>query len=388
MKGISGTLVSVPRKGLQFLFSGNEYFDRLIQLIGNSKSTIHLQTYIFDTDATGKLILDHLFLAANRGVKVYLVVDAYASSKLAKEIPNHPNLLFRSFSPVITSKRIQIGRRLHHKIFVSDASYALVGGLNIADKYHYGNLENPPWLDFAIEVVKTPALRLHEYCAQIWEKDFRIILTSEYINQNRIRNTNLISLKINRNDWFRNKIEIYKSYRNAIKYAKSDILIINSYFLPGLRMRRLIHQASLRGVKVRVVLAKYSDIKLVQYAIRYLYNWMLRNRIEIVLWKPSVMHGKLMIVDHKLLMIGSYNFNALSDYASLELNITVEDQQFSKDVIQKINAKLAGNTETISPLEFQKKYLLILQVFDWFNYQIIRMMLRITFWFTPGKPIR
>ena len=52
------------------------------------KQTIHFQTYIFDSDETGKLIAEALMLASKRGVKVFLMVDGYASQKMPKPFLN------------------------------------------------------------------------------------------------------------------------------------------------------------------------------------------------------------------------------------------------------------------------------------------------------------
>ena len=64
---------------------GQDYFDLLETLIVEAKYSIHVQIYIFDEDETGRRIARALIEAAVRGVKVYILVDGYASKNLSKD---------------------------------------------------------------------------------------------------------------------------------------------------------------------------------------------------------------------------------------------------------------------------------------------------------------
>ena len=66
-----------PNHSIEWVQSGKEYYDNLVQIINSAAEEIHLQTYIFNDDKTGKKIGDALISAANRGVKIYILIDAY-----------------------------------------------------------------------------------------------------------------------------------------------------------------------------------------------------------------------------------------------------------------------------------------------------------------------
>src|SRR5689334_5690236 len=109
---------------------GKSYFDCLLELIANAKESIHMQTYIFSEDNTGKQIADALKEPARRKVDVRLLVDGYASSSLSRDFIGElkeAGAQFRFFEPIFKSRNFYFGRRLHHKVFVADARYALVG---------------------------------------------------------------------------------------------------------------------------------------------------------------------------------------------------------------------------------------------------------------------
>ena len=76
---------------LELLKSGTSFFDKLTHLIQIAEISIHLQIYIFEPDETGRIIQDLLIKAAQRGVKIYLVLDGYGSKNFSIEWQNNLN---------------------------------------------------------------------------------------------------------------------------------------------------------------------------------------------------------------------------------------------------------------------------------------------------------
>src|ERR1051326_2059019 len=144
----------VHAESVKLVFSGKNYFEMLEKIIDEAKETIHLQTYIFENDNTGKKIADALIRASRREVKVFVLADAFGSNSLPRKFIDNlrkEKINFRFFSPLFSSEGIFFGRRLHHKIVVADKHIALVGGINIADKY-YGTQNENAWFDHAVLV--------------------------------------------------------------------------------------------------------------------------------------------------------------------------------------------------------------------------------------------
>ena len=69
---------SIPQT-ITLVHSGEDYFSRLERIILESKTEIHIQTYIFDYDSTGKKIIAALKVAASRNVKIYILIDGFGS---------------------------------------------------------------------------------------------------------------------------------------------------------------------------------------------------------------------------------------------------------------------------------------------------------------------
>ncbi len=122
-----------------------------VALADHAQHSLDLQYYIFNNDATGRLMAQRLLAAADRGVRVRLLVDdinAGSAIDLFDALDTHPNIEVRLFNPFATKKpsllsRVtqflldahRLNRRMHNKSFIADGNVAIVGGRNIGDAY-------------------------------------------------------------------------------------------------------------------------------------------------------------------------------------------------------------------------------------------------------------
>lgn len=313
---------------VRLIKSGQSYFQLLMELVQQASHSIYIRVYLWEEDKTGLAVADALLAAADRGVSVFITVDGFASQHLSKQFISNlksRGVHFRFFEPLLRSHRFYFGRRMHEKVVVVDGLKALVGGINIADRYNAVN-EGQPWLDFALFAEGRVALQLFTYCSADWKTPAKDVpMTVHSIKQ-------CCSVRVRYNDWVKGKHQVWKTYFHAFNHAQKSISIICSYFLPGSILMHRLFLAAKRGVKVKVVLAGPSDVMLAKYAERYLYKKMIRKGIEIYEYKPSVLHAKLMVVDERLVTIGSFNVNNMSAYASMELNLDVRNRPFAKKV--------------------------------------------------------
>lgn len=366
--------------------SGDEYFSLLLKLIHTAKSSIHLQVYIFENDDTGKTIARALTAAAQRGVQVFVLADGYASQSLPREWikeMEEAGVRFRFFAPILRSRNFYFGRRMHHKVFVTDAQHCLVGGINIGDRYN-DTKEGKAWLDFALYAEGEVATALCKFCLKKWTR----------FGKNRIR-TNCIpaetaghhkkehsDVRIRRNDWVKNKDEISASYKQLLKTAEKEVIICCSYFLPGMMIRNVFAATVKRGVKIKVITAGKTDVPVSKYAERWLYDWMLRNNIELYEYQPNVLHAKVGICDDTWLTIGSYNVNQISAYASVELNLDVHDSRFVHKVKKQFGEIIEKDCVHITPEKHLQAKNIFIQFGRWCAYQFIKIAVTLfTFYF-------
>ena len=368
---------------VKWMRGGPAFFNDLENLIHEAKETIHLQVYLIDPDDTGNLILDALKAAARRGVDVNLVVDDFGSGKL-KEMDEiqlqESGIKFKRFEPFFSTSKFYVGRRMHHKILVVDERIAVVGGMNIANRYR-GTEQQPPWLDYAVKVEGPICVKLAIVCRRILERQFKPSTPKwpKIFTRGRSLDTSKVWVRARKNDWMRNRFEITLSYNKAARLSKKSITIVGGYFLPGRHYRRILANASKRGVEIRIIMTHFSDVPVVKYASDYLYGWLMRHNIRIFESKHSMVHGKVAIVDETWATVGSYNQNHLSAYLSIELNLDVVNKEFAtgfnshlleiidKECIEITNESYYTNSSWGAKLR------------RWVSYQLVRLSLRILF---------
>lgn len=128
--------------------SGDEAFDARLALIAAAESSIDAQSYIWHEDASGALLLERLLGAADRGVRVRLMIDGFRYEDIALDrgLDAHPNLELRVFNPTLHEAGLwqlvemaehldRFDHRMHNKVLIADGAVALTGGRNVGDEY-------------------------------------------------------------------------------------------------------------------------------------------------------------------------------------------------------------------------------------------------------------
>jgi cardiolipin synthase A/B len=367
---------------VRLIRGGLEYFGLLESLIDHAEKTIYFQIYIFDEDDTGRRIAQALIAAANRKVKVHLLIDGYASKSLSTEFVQEmkdAGIHFRWFTSFIKNKKIYLGRRLHHKVIVVDSKKSLVCGLNISDRYN-DMPESIAWLDWAayaegeVSVVLEQVCkrRIRDYSPQLLHKH---VQASEKDLPTGQGGKNSCAIKVNINDWGGRKVEITKSYLQMLKVASSHIIIMSPYFLPGRAFRRRLRQATQRGVTVQVILTGVSDVSLAKYGERYLYDWLMRYNIQIYEYQKNVLHGKIASCDGQWATVGSYNVNNLSAYASIELNLEIRNEKFAMQVEDALTGVIEKDCIQITKESYKQEINILKRVLQGAAYNLLRFML-------------
>lgn len=356
---------------------GKEYFERLERMISEARESIHLQTYIFDEDSTGRHIARLLMEACRRGVTVYLLTDGYASQNLSHHFIRElkkSGIRFRFFEPLFRSRYFYFGRRLHHKLAVVDSRAALVGGINISNRYN--DLPGAPaWFDYALYAEGPIAAELCILCWKSWN-GFPLVLSRPPCRPPAFTDTGgepfTALVRMRRNDWVRRKNQISRTYLELLKQAREQVIIVSSYFLPGRVLQKNLAMAVRRGVKVKVVMAGLSDIALAKNAERYMYDWLLRNGMEIYEFRDTILHAKIAVADEEWYTVGSYNVNNISAYASIELNLDVHSAAAARLVKQQLEAVITDHCTPITWEQHRKSRNLFKQFIRWASYQFIR----------------
>jgi len=236
---------------ITLLKNGMEFFPALQVAIDAARQEIHLETYIFANDVTGRTIAAALSRAALRGVIVRLVLDGFGSKALPTQLLNEMRrdgveiLIFRPEPGILHLRRNRL-RRLHRKLCMVDARTAFVGGINIIDDMDTPG-QIPPRYDYAVRVEGPVLAQIAPVMRRLW----KLVKWTQGRRAHRLHSVVVHSAPAGEQqaallirDNLRHRRDIEEAYLDAINAARGEIIIANAYFLPGIRFRRALIEAA------------------------------------------------------------------------------------------------------------------------------------------------
>jgi cardiolipin synthase len=252
----------------------------------------------------------------------------------------------------------------------------MAGGVNISN--HYNDMpEQTGWLDFALHMEGEIVKELCHICQKIWQGYLpakRVSLCKENQTPFKIKANEDCQVRVRRNDWVMKRNQVSRSYIEMFRKANDQITMMSGYFLPGRIIRKNMKKAVKRGVKIKLILAGISDVMVSKYAERYMYGWLFKNNIELYEYKPCVLHGKVAVYDRQWATIGSYNVNDISAYASIELNIDVNNPGFAGMLDETLEKIIQKDCVLITKENFNLHNGILNRIWEQICYWFIRLL--------------
>lgn len=330
-------------------FDGSEYYQSLLHDIERAKDSIELETYIFSYDSLGEKVVDTLVHAAKKGVAVRLLVDGAGTpdwgGTLTRRLESagvqtqifHPfpwrfwqwsrSKIKKPFIQKIVYLLLKINSRNHRKTCLIDNKIIYVGSFNIS-KCHLGKLQGGEgWRDTGLRLENFNSDELHKAFESAWNHkpvSERIKAIFKHVNDDP-------TIRLN-NTWLRRRI-LYKNLLDKIVCCKQRVWITNAYFVPDNYLLKKLESVAQTGVDVRILLPRKSDVLFMPWASTTFYEALLKSKVRIFEYLPSVLHAKTLILDDWM-VIGSSNLDHRSLLHNLEVDVNVRST-ISKQKIEK-----------------------------------------------------
>lgn len=363
------------------LKTGAEFFPALERAIEAAQNEVYLETYIFANDSAGQRIAHALKQAALRGVRVQVLIDGFGSNALPKPFMDEMRgcgvklLVFRPELGRFLLKRYRL-RRLHRKICVVDTLVAFVGGINIIDDLSQHRMKAPRF-DYAV-AIEGPLI------ADILVSVRRLWTLISWLNFRRKRRYPFPEVMIPAagkmraafliRDNFKHRWDIEDAYLDAISNARQEIILANSYFLPGVRFRHALIDAAQRGVRVVLLLQGRVEYFFQHFATRALYGELLAAGIEIHEYYKSYLHAKVAVVDGEWATVGSSNIDPFSLLLAREANVVVQDAEFTATLRNSLLEAIRTDARQILPEKVRRQGL-HMRLVCWLCYGGVRAMM-------------
>lgn len=324
---------------IDILHNGEEAYPLMLEAIEQATRSIFLTTYIFETDAIGRVFIDALRRAWRRGVDVRVIVDGVGE---LSQLPLASWLLCKNgvrcasfLPPRLFPPSLFINLRLHHKLLVVDNAVGFAGGMNISDRHMVQDVANAKRVADVHFRLRGPIVAQME---EIFLWDWGFVTGEETAPPEPLAavcGDSICRTVVDGPNEDMDKLPVILDA--AVASARERIWIMTPYFLPPRPLSAALSAAAIRGVRVNVVLPEKSDQRVVDFATQNTLREMLERGVRVFRQPPPFAHSKLFLVDRHYAIVGSSNLDPRSLRLNFEFMVEVYDPRF--------NATLAAHCE-------------------------------------------
>ena len=348
--------------------------DAMLADIRAAKTRVWMESYIFVDDEAGRAIAEALAVRAAAGLDVRLMIDAWGSFNLPTATINRLRAagvlvhVFHDFGEAFHRrlKFLQVlNQRNHRKLLVIDERIAYFGGMNIVDQSGIRSTDDAKarhlpasagWRDVHVRLVGPKQAEIADSCLRLWRRVH---------HQKSSRGPRWPVKEVLRATG--DEISFFDSrpsfkYRRPqrvlvplIQQARHEITLAMAYFLPMGRILRELLRARRRGVRVNVIVPGHSDVKVVQWALRHAYEFLLKRGIRIYERRDRMLHSKIMTVDGRWSVIGSCNWDARSLRLNLEFFAVIRSEAMAAALDHTCREEIRASVR-VTPAYCRRRY--------------------------------
>lgn len=350
------TLVGIPAMAgnkLQLIDCPEDILTSILEDIGKSTSTCHLQFYIWEEGGRVDRIIDALIEAASRGVTCRILLDSIGSrrflkSKTAALMKSRGVKVQESLpSGILRLFFSRIDIRNHRKIVVIDGKVAYTGSQNMVDPDVFkqeagvGN-----WIDVMVRVEGPVVESLAGTFISDWflETDVGQFSSESLINDiQAVKRVGDIQTRpaagssavqlVPSGPGFAPET-IHSLLLTTIYAARRELIMTTPYFIPDEPLLAALKAAAQRGVNVKIIVPNKNDSILVKYASRARYEDLVEAGVKFFLFEGGLLHSKTITIDRTFSLFGSVNLDMRSFWLNFEATLFVYCETFTNNLLE------------------------------------------------------
>ncbi len=349
LRGAAGSGV-VEGNEVEIFQNGDEIFPPMLAAIRESRSTIHFSTYIYWAGKVPGEFARELAAAARRGVTVRLVLDSEGTEPMPRELVQE----MRAAGCTVTwFRRLQwfdwmkYNHRSHRRLLIVDGRIGFTGGVGIADEWT-GHAQSPThWRDTHVRLTGPIVAALQSGFTDNWNqsteellldaRDFPHLPPAGDVPVCAVLSTPASGASA-----------AQRVMAALIAGATRSLSISSAYFVPTASFIDALCAARERGVDVRVLVpGPFHDQKLVQRASRHSWPRLVAHGVRIHEYQPTMMHAKTLVVDGKLVLVGSINFDPRSFSLNAEFGVLAISARLAADTARAFETDLEQAIEVL-----------------------------------------
>jgi len=347
---------------------GIDMFVDLIEDIGNAKEYIHISYYIIKKDKYGERLKNALIKKVKEGVEVRLIYDQIGSKntsiKFFKELIKEGGKVKKFFPSIIWFKPY-FNHRNHRKMVIIDGNIGYMGGMNIGKEYCNEDKRLNPWADRHIRINGNGVSGLQ---IQFF-KDYLYVSKEKIDFEDKNVLIKYFPMVISRGNIAMQTVasgpdykdeNIKNAYLKMINNAKEKIYIETPYLILDDSLKDALKIAIKSGIEVNIVIPTIPDKKSV-YAVTLSYARELIDMGAHVYGYKGFMHSKVVIMDDKIVSIGSANIDRRSFAINFEINAFIYNKEFALENIKLVKKDIENSEYLNVNIKKKNKFRLLLE---------------------------
>lgn len=320
--------------GVTLLRNGKAAFDAMCESIAGAREQVDMEQYIFRGDSVGLRIRDALVSAAERGVRVRLLLDwvgrmgtpmkFFAPIRQAGgEVRVFQSPGFRSWLGLLP--------RDHRKLLTVDRTTGITGGIGIGEEWRKGTLRkrSSPWRDTCVRITGPAAVDMAESFDRMWERTggrrlhmFRSIRVPRATHLDPFNDPpSLVGIV----EGEPGRQRVSRALQMQALGAERTIWLASAYFAPSWSVVEALAGAARDGVDVRVLIPSRYDHPWLRTLLTPFVRRLIGSGVRVWEWRGEMMHAKTSVVDSRWVRVGSTDFNILGVAINYELDAVIED---------------------------------------------------------------
>ena len=326
--------------GLVLYTDGDHLYRAMLDAIGRARRRIWLETYILADDTVGWRFAEALAAKARLGLDVRLHVDAagsyfWSTRRLEDYLRRHGGRL-RWFHRFSWRWPLLYNRRNHRKLLVVDQAKAFLGGFNIHAQPSAELSAPDQWEDAHVEMDRARLVRqAGRLFAALWRHEGSA-------EPPRAEGVPSVLLP---NQTRRHRHRLWCMYRDLLRGAEEWVDLVTPYFVPDARTQRDLQDAAGRGVAVRLLIPRITDVPIARWAGQAAYANLLASGVRIFEYRPRLLHAKTAVFDGRWATVGTANLDYRSFFINHELNLVSRDPDLIDWLTASFETWLAGSDE-------------------------------------------
>jgi len=321
-----------------------------LRTIAGARRTVHLENYIIAEDCVGRVFADALVEAVRRGVRCRVLYDWLGcrtkTSRHFWAMLRAAGVEVRCYNPPRLGNPLAWISRDHRKILCVDGQVAFTGGLCIGHEWEGDPPRKlSPWRDTAVEVRGPAVAHFEAAFADSWVTAGAPITPEDVPRPEDIARAGGLSMWVIAG--YPNSMGLYKLEQLIAEIVEHSLWLSDAYFVATTGYVRALSGAARAGVDVRLLVPGSSNWPIVRTLSQAGYRPLLEAGVRVFEWNGSMMHAKTAVADGCWTRIGSSNSNFASWITNRELDVTIKDPGFAKEMEAVYEHDLDNATEIV-----------------------------------------